>query len=61
MNICSQMQLQMLINELLTILLLILMTRVMMPIAKDAKSTAFAPLMMLVEAALLQGTGGGAL
>ena len=57
----SQMQLLMLINELLTILLLILMTRVMMPIAKDAKSTAFAPLMMLVEAALLQGTGGGAL
>ena len=57
----SQMLLCMLINELLTILLLILMTRVMMPIAKDAKSTAFAPLMMLVEAALLQGTGGGAL
>ena len=57
----SQMLLRMLINELLTILLLILMTRVMMPIAKDAKSTAFAPLMMLVEAALLQGTGGGAL
>ena len=57
----SQMLLRMLINESLTILLLILMTRVMMPIAKDAKSTAFAPLMMLVEAALLQGTGGGAL
>ena len=55
------MLLLMLINESLTILLLILMTRVMMPIAKDAKSTAFAPLMMLVEAALLQGTGGGAL
>ena len=57
----SQILLRMLINESLTILLLILMTRVMMPIAKDAKSTAFAPLMMLVEAALLQGTGGGAL
>ena len=32
-----------------------------MPIAKAAKSTAFPPLIIEVEAALLHGTAGGAL
>ncbi len=39
---------------------LLLITRVMIPIAKEAKSTAFDPLMIEVEAALVQGTAGGA-
>jgi len=33
----------------------------MMPMEKEAKSTAFEPLMIEVEAAFLQGTAGGAL
>ena len=42
-------------------LLLMLMTKVRMPMAKAAKSTAFPPLMIEVDAALLHGTAGGAL
>ena len=44
---------------LLLMLLLMLMTRVRMPRAKDAKSTAFEPLMIDVLAALGHGTVGG--
>lgn len=40
--------------------ILLLITRVIMPMEKAAKSTAFEPLMMDVEAAFLQGTAGGA-
>ena len=42
-------------------LLFMLITKVRMPIAKAAKSTAFPPLIIEVEAALLHGTAGGAL
>ena len=42
-------------------LLLMLITKVRMPMAKAAKSTAFPPLIIEVEAALLHGTAGGAL
>jgi len=46
---------------LLLMLLLMLITKVMMPMEKEAKSTAFEPLIIEVEAAFLQGTAGGAL
>jgi len=46
---------------LLLMLLLMLITKVMMPIAKEAKSTAFEPLMIEVEAAFVHETAGGAL
>ena len=42
-------------------LLFMLITKVRIPIAKAAKSTAFPPLIIEVEAALLHGTAGGAL